>query len=839
MGMALSAAELRSRRLKLGMSQRWLAAELGVTATTIARWERGERPVSNAVLVRLALDHLAGQASRASRGSYPAPATALIGRDRELAEITSLLADPGVRLLTLTGPGGSGKTALSLAAAAAAAAARTDGACFIELAGLPAGAPGIAVSAAVASGLGLRQMASELLEDTVARALRSSDALIVIDNCEHVGAAVANLASLLAARCPAITLLATSREPLRVRAERRFPVAPLRVPDLTKLPAPAALQRVPAVDLFVTRWSAANPGFRLTSAEARAVAEICVRLDGLPLALELAASHGRPPSATALLQRLDSLRDVAGLGPRDVPERHRSLRAMLDWSYNLLDPQAQAVFRRLGVFVGVFDLESAVAVVAGDGDGRGDLVRIIDILVDASLITAETRPGGGHRWRLLETVRDYARDRLAEAAEAEPTARRHLAWLVSWAEAGAAKFGSFEQLDWLDELDAEQGNLRAGLAWSRSRSGDAYLGLRLAAAIRRYWDMRGLPGEAEEQLGALLDAAPGPSLPRLNALVELGGLAISGEDPDAIERYSAEAAEIAEQLGNLADAAHVSAQLMYAAFLRRDPALAKTLADRALDQAVAAENPEAIAHAWMAQGVAAFASGQLDDAAAQLSQAVDQARARGDHWFVGECASVLAHVHLARGAHEAARAAEVESLAARVALRNRPATAVNLKIIGIADVAAGNTARAVLMFAGAEAIEAAGDETWQAHWVDAYRNAVAVARDALGERYDGLWRAGRAMAEADVVKAALTAAPMEQQPAAASRPATPRRHRLTPREIQVSELIAEGLTSVEIGRRLGIARRTAEAHAEHIMTKLGVHSRAQVAAWVERSRRRD
>jgi predicted ATPase/DNA-binding CsgD family transcriptional regulator len=836
-GMPLPAAELRSRRLKLGMSQRRLAAELGVTATTVARWERGERPISNAVLVRLALDHLAGQAARASRGSYPAPATALIGRERELAEITSLLADRSLRLLTLTGPGGSGKTALSLAALPAAAAARTDGASFIELSGLPAGAPGIAVSAAVAGGLGLRQMAGELLEDTVARALRSSDALIVIDNCEHVGAAAANLASLLAARCPAITLLATSREPLRVRAERRFPVAPLRVPDLTKLPPPAALQRVPAVNLFVTRWSAANPGFRLTSAEAPAVAEICVRLDGLPLALELAASHGRPSSATALLQRLDSLRDVAGLGPRDVPERHRSLRAMLDWSYDLLDPDAQAVFRRLGVFAGGFDRQSAGAVVAADGDGSQDLDRVIDILVDANLITSETGPGGGHRWRLLETVRDYARDRLATAAEAEQTARRHLAWLVSWAEAGVSRFGSFEQLDWLDELEAELGNLRAGLAWSRSRGGDAYLGLRLAAAIRRYWDMRGLPGEAQEQLGALLDAAPGPSLPRLNALVELGGLAIRGEDPDAIERYAAEAAEIAEQLGDLADAAHVSAQLMYVAFLRRDPMLAKTLADRSLDQAIRAENPEAIDHAWMAQGVAAFGSGQLDTAAARLSQAVDQARGRGDHWFVGECASVLAAVHLARGAYEAARAAEVESLAARVALRNRPETAVNLKIIGIADVATGNTARAVVMFAGAEAIEAAGDGTWQAHWVDAYRSAVASARDALGDRYGELWQAGLAMTEADLVKAALTASPLEEQPAAASSPATPRRPGLTAREIQVGELIAQGLTSVEIGQRLGIARRTAEAHAEHIMTKLGVRSRAQVAAWVERSRR--
>jgi non-specific serine/threonine protein kinase len=247
----------------------------------------------------------------------------------------------------------------------------------------------------------------------------------------------------------------------------------------------------------------------------------------------------------------------------------------------------------------------------------------------------------------------------------------------------------------------------------------------------------------------------------------------------------------------------------------------------------------------MARGVVAFGTGQLDAAVADLERALDHARDHKDRWFIGECASVLAHVHLARGDYQTARTAEAESLGARIALKNRPAVAVNLKIIGIADAAAGNAARAVVLFAGAAAIEETTSPTWQSHWLDAYHGAVAAAREALGPRFAELHAFGLALAEAEVVKIALLAASAVPLPArgddrAGQADGAGRAGRaggtLTPREAQVSELIAEGLTSQEIATRLGIAKRTADAHAEHIMTKLGVHSRAQVAAWVERNR---
>jgi DNA-binding CsgD family transcriptional regulator len=450
----------------------------------------------------------------------------------------------------------------------------------------------------------------------------------------------------------------------------------------------------------------------------------------------------------------------------------------------------------------------------------------IGTLLDASLVTT----AGDHRLRLLHTVRDYALDRLAAAGEYHDTARRHAAWLAGWAESHAARLGAKGQVEWLAEVDPQLANVRGAAGWCLSDQGDAELGLRLCAALRRYWDMRGLPREAAEYLGALLPRCPAPSPARLGALIELAGLATTREDEAAVERHAGEAARIAYLLGDLAGVANATELLTYAAFLRGDQAGAAGRAERSLELAQAAGERASVARARMAQGVAAFGGGNLEAAVAHLTDALDLGSEEADHWLAGECGSVLAQVHLARGALAEARSAAAASLSARVSLRNQPGIAVSLTIIAIADALSGEGERATLLLGGAAAIGESAGQVVQAHWRDAYEQAVALAQGKLGDGFAAAWAAGRVMPQAAVIRMALLAPRAPALPA--WRPAAAQGPALTRRERQVSELIAEGLTSQEIAGRLGITRRTAESHAEHIMTKLGVRTRAQVAAWV-------
>ncbi|CAA9576383.1 MAG: Transcriptional regulator, AfsR family, partial [uncultured Thermomicrobiales bacterium] len=448
--------------------------------------------------------------------NLPMQPTPFLGREREVAEVTGLLRRGEARLLTLAGPGGVGKTHLALAAAAELLDAFPDGAWFVDLA--PLADPAL-VPTAVATALGLREAGGRPPADAAANHLRDKAALLVLDNWEHLLGAAPFVADLLAA-CPRLAVLATSRAPLRLRGEREHPVGPLALAD----PAAdaAALAGSEAVALFVERARAVKPGFALDETNAVAVAGIVRRLDGLPLAIELAAARVRVLAPPALLARLDRALPLLTSGPRDAPARQRTLRDAIAWSHGLLSPDERDLFRRLAVFVGGFTLEAteAVADLGGELDALGGL----EGLAEDSLLRPAEGPGGEPRFTMLATVREFAREQLEASGEAAVAHGRHAAFFTVLAESAAPELTGPDQGAWLARLEAEHDNLRAALVWAEGHEPESCL--RLAGALWRFWYARGHLAEGLRRLEAAVARADGrPADACARALLGAGVLA--------------------------------------------------------------------------------------------------------------------------------------------------------------------------------------------------------------------------------------------------------------------------------------------------------------------------
>jgi len=568
------------------------------------------------------------------RTNLPVQTTPLVGRERELDDVRALLET--ARLLTLTGPGGTGKTRLAIQAAAEVAERFPDGVFLVELAAVTDTS---LVLPAVAQAAGVAEAPPQPLEETLSAALGSARVLLVLDNLEQLVAAAPTLAELLAA-CGSLSLLATSRAPLHITAEREYSVPPLS-PD-------------EAVALFVERARAVRSDFH-PNGGAPAVEAICERVDRLPLAIELAAARIKFLPPQKLLSMLEQRLSVLSAGARDLPERQRTLRATIEWSYGLLDEAERRVLARLGVFARGCTFAAAEAVAEADFD-------TLFSLVDKSLVRQEEGPGDEPRFSLLETIREYALDRLAAAGEHEETARRHAEFFLAFTdEAGPALVGA-DQGQWLDRVAAEHENLRAVLEWSLG-PGDLETGLRLAGALRRYWEAFA-PSELRAWLDrALPQAGDEPSRGLAEALLLSARLDLVRGDYDAAERQFERAHPMFLAVGDERLAAFVLSQFAWTSLVRGDYELARSRADEAVAAARECGDGWALMAGLNVVGGAAIELGDLERARATFEETVGIARGNGDLVNVGVLLSNVAEVAVHQGDYDAASPLFEESLA--------------------------------------------------------------------------------------------------------------------------------------------------------------------------------
>ncbi|MFL5758711.1 MAG: tetratricopeptide repeat protein [Thermomicrobiales bacterium] len=767
---------------------------------------------------------------RGLAGNLPAPLISLIGRDAEIAAACSLLQRDDLRLLTLTGPGGVGKTQLALAVARKVGGAFADGTIFMPLA--PLSDP-MLVPSAIAQTLGVRDSGVRPLLDGLYAVLRERELLLVLDNFEHVTAAAPLVADLLIGN-PRLKVLITSRELLHLTGEHALMVRPLEIPKSGQSLSSDDLTDFAAIRLFVTRAQEVKPEFALTGANGEAVADICRSLDGLPLAIELAAARVRVLEPSGLLGHLTNRLQILTGGHRDAPERLQTMRHAIAWSYDLLAPQEQLLFRRLSVFVGGFTLSGAEAIAADESS----ILDLLTSLVDKSLIQQTEQTDGEPRFSLLETIREFGLERLKADNELDQARRAHALWCLTFVENVAPEFIGPETFTpegaaMLSRLAAESENVRAALEWTSEHS-EAEIALRLVFAYRIVWFARGQFREGRKWSEEAL-AVAGETSPALRArmLMSLSWFTLLLDDPNAARCLAEESLTVAQESGESASEFWALTALGY---LEKDAnnleqagawhvealAVARAMSDRRWE-------PQALDDL----GDLAQSRGDFEKAAGSYEAALSIARSSGDREAITRTTRRLALVFVEQGNTQRAAALLREALdLARAVAHDRYVVQI-LSDSAFVGAATGKTEAAARILSASAVMRAAlGTPGMQIEQTVEQQRKAAI-RCQIGEAaFEAAFEAGanlsveNALDEADILLVEVAGAP---DPLAITAPAAPAG--LTSREIEVLRLVAQERSNREIAELLFISVPTVKRHITTILGKLGVSSRSDASAY--------
>jgi len=750
-----------------------------------------------------------------SSGGLPRPLTSFIGRERELARARRLLA--GSYLVTLTGPGGSGKTRLGIALAAEVAGDYPDGVFFVPLA--PVRDPDL-VPSTIAQSLGLQDARDRPLMDHLVSQLRDRQMLLVLDNFEHLLAGAPAVARLLR-ETSALRILASSRSPLRVSGEQECPVPPLAVPDPGTRPTPGALAACESVRLFAERAAAVAPDFALDEQNAAAIAQIARRLDGLPLAIELAAARVKLLPPEAILVRLEHSLHLLTGGGRDLPDRQQTLRATIGWSHDLLTDGARRLLATCSVFAGGASLEAIETVCDATVDIGLPVLDGLAELLDQNLIRQVRRPGSV-RYALLETIREFAAERLDQMPEADDIRAAHAAAFLALVEADGRVQPGLAGKDWLERVEVEHNNIRAAIGFYRDH--DPPAALRMAAAMAAFWSVRGHHTEGRQRLGELLALVTEPSLAYVSALNGAAWLAIDqGDYVHGIELLG-ESIGLGRALGDTVGEAIATVYLGRCKMSSLNTAAGAPDVRRAAALVSQTGDGPATTLVMFYSGIVALLTGQPEAACDVFGRCAATAAELGLTQLTARARQMLGYPLLDLGELAAARAALAEGFPISTEIGDRWIVQIGLGgFIGLA-VKTGRPRLGLRLAGAADAYRAANEFSMPVPMQEIVDRWLGPAHARAGPAAGRLIAEGRRLSPEEAVRLALANEPDDAAPPG-PRPA------LTRRETEVAELAARGLTNRDIAAQLYLSVRTVEAHVDHILTKLGFRTRTQLAVW--------